>query len=50
MTVEENLGFPLRMAGLHHREVSRRVAAAAVVLGLGDVLGQMPHLNERITP
>ena len=42
MTVEENLSFPLRMAGMHHTEVSARVENIAGVLGLRDVLAMSP--------
>jgi len=42
MTVEENIGFPLRMAGLHRRDVGRRVRSVAKVLGLNEVLGRSP--------
>ncbi len=43
MTVRENIGFPLRMAGLHHRDIRRRVDAMAKTLGLLDVLERMPR-------
>ncbi len=43
MTVEENLGFPLRMAGVHHAEVRARVEDVARVLGLRDVLETTPR-------
>ncbi len=43
MTVAENLGFPLRMAGLHRAEVRARVERMAGVLGLRDVLEMTPR-------
>ena len=43
MTVRENIGFPLRMAGLHRSEVRRRVDAMAKTLGLGEVLERTPR-------
>ncbi len=43
MTVRENIGFPLRMAGLHRRDVSQRVEAMATTLGLADVLEELPR-------
>jgi ABC-type sugar transport system ATPase subunit len=43
MTVAENLGFPLRMAGLHHIEVRARVEDMAGVLDLRDVLEMTPR-------
>jgi multiple sugar transport system ATP-binding protein len=42
MTVAENLGFPLRMARLDQDEIAPRVARAAGLLGLGDLLDRRP--------
>ncbi len=42
MTVAENIAFPLRMAGLDKREMEPRVAAAAKMLELDDLLGRRP--------
>ena len=43
MTVERNIGFPLRMAGLPRGEIRERVARAAEVLGLAELLGRKPR-------
>ena len=42
MTVAENIGFPLKMAGLHSREVAARVDTIAGLLHLTDVLDRSP--------
>ena len=42
MTVAENLGFPLKMAGLHAKQVTVQVRQVAQTLKLGDVLGRKP--------
>jgi ABC-type sugar transport system ATPase subunit len=43
MTVAENLGFPLRAAGLGHREIARLVADVAALLHVDDVLDATPR-------
>ncbi|SCM75303.1 Uncharacterized ABC transporter ATP-binding protein y4oS [uncultured Pleomorphomonas sp.] len=46
MTVRENIGFPLRMAGTAPEEVARRVERAADTLGLKPLLDRHPrHLS-----
>lgn len=42
MTVEENMGFGLRMAGLKKAEVRERVAVVAETLKLTELLGRFP--------
>jgi multiple sugar transport system ATP-binding protein len=42
MTVAENIGFPLKVAGLHSSEVAERVTTVARLLHLDDVLGRRP--------
>jgi ABC-type sugar transport system ATPase subunit len=42
MTVERNLAFPLVTAGVAKREVARRTAETARMLGLGDLLARKP--------
>src|SRR4249920_2782074 len=42
MTVEENMGFALKIAGLPKSEISDRVAEAAKLLDLGDYLNRKP--------
>jgi multiple sugar transport system ATP-binding protein len=42
MTVETNLGFPLRMRGRSRAEVAQRVAEVALLLELSDQLGKYP--------
>ena len=44
MTVRENIGFPLRLAGLPKPEIARRVAAAAEMLELAETLDRKPAL------
>lgn len=43
MTVGENMAFPLKLAGLPPTEIERRVAQAAEILELGELLGRKPH-------
>ncbi len=46
MSVAENIGFSLKMAGLHSNEVDRRVRETARLLDLADVLERSPrHLS-----
>ncbi len=42
MTVAENMGFALRIAGTRKAEIRRRVAEAAEILGLTDYLDRKP--------
>jgi multiple sugar transport system ATP-binding protein len=42
MTVRENMAFPLKLARLPGAEISERVAQAAAVLGLDDLLDRRP--------
>ncbi len=42
MSIRENLGFPLKMTGAHHREIADRVAAVADRLGVSDLLDRRP--------
>lgn len=42
MTVAENLGFPLKMAGTRSREIAAQVRDLAHTLGLGDALDRKP--------
>ncbi len=42
MTVAENIGFPLKVAGLHSSEVAERVTTVARLLHLDDVLDRRP--------
>ncbi len=42
LTVRENLGFALRMRGTTSAEIEQRVAEAAALLGLGDMLDRLP--------
>ena len=42
MNVAENIGFALRMAKMPQPEITSRVAAAAKVLGLTDLLRRLP--------
>ena len=42
MTVAENIGFALRMAKMPKSEMTSRVATAAKVLGLSDLLKRLP--------
>jgi multiple sugar transport system ATP-binding protein len=43
MTVRQNLGFPLAMAKVEHREIERRVVDLASRMGLTDQLDERPH-------
>jgi multiple sugar transport system ATP-binding protein len=46
MSVKDNIGFPLRVAGLDPQPRQERVADIAAALGIGDVLGRKPgHLS-----
>jgi sn-glycerol 3-phosphate transport system ATP-binding protein len=42
MTVEQNIGYPLKIAGVDKAERAKRVRAAAEMLGLGDYLARRP--------
>ncbi len=42
MTVRENMAFPLKLARLPKAEIARRVANAAAILELGDLLERRP--------
>ncbi len=42
MTVAENMGFALKMAGISRTERGEQVQRAADVLRIGDLLGRMP--------
>src|SRR3954467_5397129 len=42
MTVEANMGFALKLAGVHKAEISRRVSEAAKILDLEDFLQRRP--------
>ncbi|MET0596707.1 MAG: sn-glycerol-3-phosphate ABC transporter ATP-binding protein UgpC [Mesorhizobium sp.] len=42
MTVAENMGFSLKIAGRPRDEIDRRVAEAATILGLGPLLERRP--------
>ncbi|MGY3514953.1 ABC transporter ATP-binding protein [Micromonospora sp. PTRAS2] len=42
MTVGDNIGFPLRLAGVDPSPRGERVADVASALGIGDVLGRKP--------
>ena len=42
MSVRENIGFPLRIAGLEPDSRQERVADIATALGIGDVLARKP--------
>jgi multiple sugar transport system ATP-binding protein len=43
MTVRENMAFPLKLAKLPRQEVDARVAEAAEILELGDLLDRKPR-------
>jgi multiple sugar transport system ATP-binding protein len=43
MSVQENLAFPLKIAGMKQEEINRRVAKAADALELGELLKRMPR-------
>ena len=42
MTVAENMGFALKMAGVGRKERDEQVRRAAEVLRIGDLLGRLP--------
>jgi len=42
MTVRDNIGYPLRIAGLPRVQVNEKVEKVAATLGLSDKLGQKP--------
>jgi len=42
MTVRDNIGYPLRIAGLPRAQVYEKVEKVAATLGLSDKLGQKP--------
>jgi multiple sugar transport system ATP-binding protein len=42
MTVFDNIGFPLKVAGVEHHEIERRVRAVATLLHVDDTLGRRP--------
>lgn len=43
MSVQENLAFPLKIAGMPQKEITRRVKRAADALELGELLKRMPR-------
>jgi multiple sugar transport system ATP-binding protein len=43
MTVADNMGFSLKLAGRDAADIRERVAAAAKILGLGDYLERFPR-------
>lgn len=43
MTVEQNMGFPLRMAKISGAEKEKRVKAAADILDIGDLMNRYPR-------
>jgi lactose/L-arabinose transport system ATP-binding protein len=43
MTVEQNLGFGLRMGGMPREQVAARVAEAARILEIGELMGRKPR-------
>lgn len=43
MSVEQNIGFPLKMAGQHRRAVRREVQSIAELLGLASLLRRRPR-------
>ncbi len=43
MTVADNMGFALKMLGIDRAEIDRKVAEAAAVLQIGDLLGRKPR-------
>jgi multiple sugar transport system ATP-binding protein len=42
MSVNDNIGFPLRLSGVQANSRSEQVAEVASALGIGDVLGRKP--------
>jgi multiple sugar transport system ATP-binding protein len=43
MSVGDNIGFPLRLAGVAPEPRGERIGDVASALGIGDVLGRRPH-------
>ena len=43
MSVAENVGFALRLAGVRRDEVARRVSTAAEMMGIGGLLQRLPR-------
>jgi multiple sugar transport system ATP-binding protein len=43
MTVRDNMSFALSLAGAPKKDIEAKVAAAAAILGLGDLLGRYPR-------
>jgi multiple sugar transport system ATP-binding protein len=43
MTVAQNMGFSLKLRGAPKQEIRERVAGAAAILGLGDLLDRHPR-------
>lgn len=43
MSVGDNIGFPLRLAGMEEDPRQERIADVASALGIGDVLPRRPH-------
>jgi multiple sugar transport system ATP-binding protein len=43
MNVSDNIGFPLRLAGLDAESRQERIGDVASALGIGDVVGRRPH-------
>jgi multiple sugar transport system ATP-binding protein len=43
LTVRDNIGFPLRVAGVDQVSREQRVRAVADVLGIGNLLDRLPH-------
>ena len=43
MSVAENIGFPLRVDGVHRRQIDERVSEVAQLLQLDDVLDRTPR-------
>ena len=43
MTVRENMGFSLRLAGIQRAALEQRVGQAAEILGLGELLDRYPR-------
>ena len=44
LTVFDNIGFPLKVAGVEHHEIERRVTAVAELLRVDDTLDRRPSL------
>jgi len=43
MTVAQNIGFPLKVAGIAKREIAQKIAAVAAMLDLTDLLDRKPR-------